>query len=475
MEKLYKSDHAEVFDRALSFIIEENPHVGLYVTVNMCQLIANKQADFLFGEDLKFKSPSDNEASEEAMNAIVSRSRLPIELRTGEISGICTGGTVLKVRYSPGDNGEERGAYIESMPAYYYFPRLDSVNARRVEAAAMAYEYEREGGDGTTIKCLYKETHERGKITTETYSMSGSAVGDVIEGPDVTNTGYDGLLLFYIPNNRFGGEFWGLSDFKPIEKLQDELNYAVSQLGLSMNKYSDPLLVTPTGTMKTIQEIEQQRPKFPFHPLEFSTRILRGAWAMVNPNKRVFPVNAKVIEGDPASLGNLPRYEQPAADFNARLAQIERLQKLIMQISETNSGALGLEDTGIPESGRALRMRMMGPLAKIKRKMQFWHYVLEEAMYAARVLEYRNGMGPEPEKPAIIWPDGLPEDEREQVEIAVMMKDGGLASLKTAVAKAQQLEGESLDSEIDAIEEDKQKAREQTAADTNNFFPPEDE
>jgi hypothetical protein len=474
MEKLYKTDHAEIFSRAQSFIIEENPHVGLYITVNMCQLIANKQADFLFGEDLRFVSPSGNKSSEDAMNAIISRSRLPIELRTGEISGICTGGTVLKVRYSPGTNGEERGAYIESMPIYYYFPQLDPVNARQVEAAAMAYEYELENEGGETIKRLYKEIHERGQITTETYGMSGNSVGDIIEGPAVTSTGYDGLLLFYIPNNRFGGEFWGLSDFKPIERLQDELNYAVSQLGLSMNKYSDPLLVTPTGTMKTLREIEQQKPKLPLHPLEFSSRILRGAWAKVNPNRRVFPVNAKVVEGDPSSLGNLPRYEQPAADFSARLAQIERLQKLIMQISETNSSALGLEDTGIPESGRALRMRMMGPLAKIKRKMQFWHYALVEAMYAARVLEYQNGITPEPERPSIIWPDGLPEDEREQVEMAVMMKNGGLISLRSAIAKAQQLEGESLDSEIEAIEEDRQKTREQMTANTSGFFPPED-
>jgi hypothetical protein len=205
--------------------------------------------------------------------------------------------------------------------------------------------------------------------------------------------------------------------------------------------------------------------------LEFSARVLRSAWARVNPNKRVFPVNAKVVEGDPSLLGNLPRYEQPAADFRARLDQIALLQKLILQVAETNSSALGLEDTGLPESGRALRMRMTGPLAKIKRKMQFWHNVLIEAMYAARVLEYQNGIGPEPEKPSIIWPDGLPEDEREQVEISVMMKNSGLSSLKTAVAKAQQLEGTALNNELEAIEEDRQKAQEQITADADNFFP----
>ena len=63
----------------------------------------------------------------------------------------------------------------------------------------------------------------------------------------------------------------------------------------------------------------------------------------------------------------------------------------------------------------------------------------------------------------------MPEDEREQVEIAVLMKNGGLASLKTAVAKAQQLEGEFLDHELEEIE--KEKAQEQFTANTDDFFP----
>jgi hypothetical protein len=118
-------------------------------------------------------------------------------------------------------------------------------------------------------------------------------------------------------------------------------------------------------------------------------------------------------------------------------------------------------------------MRMAGPMAKVKRKMQFWHHTLIEAMYAARVLEYRNGIGPEPERPSITWPDGLPEDEHEQVEIATMLKSGGLSSLRTAVAKAQQIEGEALDTELEAIEEDRQKEQEQFAVNTEGFFPNE--
>jgi hypothetical protein len=472
MEKLYKSDHAEIFERAAAFVITTNPHLGLYISVNMCSLIANKQADFLFGEDLQFKSPSGNTESEDAMLAIIDRSRMAIELRTGEINSACMGGTVLKVRYSTGENGEERGAYIESMPVSYFFPQLDAKNARHIEAAAMAYVSEEKDEQGTTVKYLYKEIHQPGSVTSEVWRMNGGKIVEQVGDSVTESTGYDGLLLFYVPNNRFGGDFWGMSDFKAIEGLQNEINFAISQLGLSMNKYSEPLMVVPTGSMKPLKEIEQQT-RMPFHPLEYTTRILRAAWSKLNPNTKVFPVDGKVIEGDAADLQYLPRYEQPNADFASRLSQIDRLQRLIMAVSETNASALGLEETNLPESGRALRIRMSGPMAKIKRKMQFWHPVLVEAMYAALVLEHNNGMGPEPEKPGIVWPDGLPEDEREQVEIATMMKSGGLASQRTAVAKAQQIEGDALDVELEEIEGEIEKQREATMIDSSEFFPDE--
>lgn len=497
--KIYETDHEEVFERAKLFLKEvANPAKTIYIPVNICSLISNKQADFLFEEDIVVKSqlPKDEGGAEvnDAIQGIFERSMLMPDLHSGEVTDSAQGGVALKVRYSPGEDGEEQGAYIECMPPGYFFPDVDPRNVKRYTSAKMAFVQEEENEDGTIKRTLHREIHWPGNIATDAWVLEDDGrVGDQTGETEYIETGYDGILLFYIPNQRLTGQFWGRSDYKPLEAMQDELNLAVSMLGMVLNKYSEPLMAVPEGSLEDGTEVILKSVGIGTDPLlerlgpvDYAFRKLAAIAAHAKRDENVLRVDTTVFEAQNGSeeiLKYLPRFIEWSADLASRIRQInDILLKLIMLVGETNGIAIGLEQTGTPESGYALRIRMSTPLAKIKRKMQYWDPALKNAFHAALTLEVKNGMHSfEPERPTIIWPDGLPEDEAGQLDMTIRKKSAGLISFESAVAEANKgLEGEALDSEIEAIRTDREEARQaSTVADpfdrlSSSFTPEED-
>ena len=168
----------------------------------------------------------------------------------------------------------------------------------------------------------------------------------------------------------------------------------------------------------------------------------------------------------PELLGTLPRYVEWSADLASRLEQIKQIIDAMMMVSETNPTALGLQTTASVESGWALSIKMSGFHAKIRRRQQNWHKALAEAMFAALSMEHGFMGGPLPELPDIIWPSGLPRNESEDVDRAVKMYSGGVASLETAIRKAQpDLSDEGVQDEIKRIKQELDEARQRNQED----------
>lgn len=168
----------------------------------------------------------------------------------------------------------------------------------------------------------------------------------------------------------------------------------------------------------------------------------------------------QVFEGTADQLGNLPRYVEWNADLASRISEISELYKAIMMVTETSPSLFGIEEGGLPESGRAMKFRFFRTLSMINRKSQFWDPAICSAVHAALCLENVHNKGVEPEYPSLKWADGLPMDEQEKVGIAAQKKSAGLASKKRLVGEANEIQGEELEEEVKAIEEEDKAAEE---------------
>lgn len=466
-ERMFDGLHEEVFGRARAFLAGENPAEAKYLAVNICQRISKLSADMLFSEDLVFKSASDDAearaAAESSMLAIANRSRLQPEAHASAMSGSAKGDSFVQVRFDDSPAREEdRGSYIEFVPADYVFVQLDPQNLKKVDKIAVAYIVEEEIADVAGVKTekrtMMRTIHTWRHIRAEQWDMN--ATPPALLGRNDADTGYDGLLIWHVPNTRKDNDFWGLSDYSSFDDLQDELNNSVSRLGRVLDKYSDPMMAVPHGALS-----DDPLNETPLHRSEHS--LYTDPVFIPNGGRVPLPFapsnrygmsagGSKVFEGDAESLQSIPRYIEWNADLSSRLAQIDKILDLIMLVSETSPAAFGLDEGGSPESGRALRYRTRSTLAMTRRKMQYWHPVLVEAMYAALTLEYQNMSGrPKPERPNIDWPDGQPDDQRELIDNAAVLRQNSLSSQRTAVGVALQIEGKELDAEMAEIERER--------------------
>jgi hypothetical protein len=114
---------------------------------------------------------------------------------------------------------------------------------------------------------------------------------------------------------------------------------------------------------------------------------------------------------------------------------------------------LGGEDKGGSQvSGRALRMKMISPLAKVKRLSM---YLDSDVKKLIRLLSELGGDGIvnlADEKMTITWQDGLPNDALEEAEI-IEKRTGGAVTMsqKRALMQYDQMSEEEAEEELRII------------------------
>jgi hypothetical protein len=459
---LYRSQHQAVYARrAEAFLVREDPDESLYSNINFCKLLSNKTGDNLFGEDSPLRSPSGNQAVNDAIEAISERSRLSIEEWKGAVVGSYCGEAILRCRFVV-----DEGCYIETVLPSCYFVEFDPADRQRVVAKCIAYVIEQDNDD----EILYKEIYKKGIWKKEAWKLNGGQAAIPISDTGWLETGYpDGFLVWHVPNQQVNS-YWGIDDYEDIIKLQDSLNNAMSRLERVLDKYSSPILVEPSNEyIDDPMDTSRRLTSF----LELSPRAWETLNRAMGQAQRMSAM--KLYTGDSAELGSLPRYVEWSADLTSRLAQIRQIIESMMMVTETNPTVLGLETTSGVESGWALSIKMAGFKAKVRQRQQNWHYALQEAMYAALTIENKQMGGPAPEKPDIIWSSGLPMNETEEIDNAIKMKNAGIASLETVIRKAQpNLTDAAVEEEIKRINEEKEEASSRFAQSAVGAFDDDD-
>jgi len=421
--KMFRGEHRELFhDEIVRRLSTSQLEYVNYIICNFCKLVSLTSADYLFGEPHIYRVKSGNKNSQERLTQIVRDNKLhALNYRIG-LGCSYRGDAFYKVRF------ENNFPIIEPVKADIVFPEFDEDNTFKPVRVKIAWIKVKDG-----VPYLRLEIHEKGQIRNEMYRIRRGKVAEQVPlervyenpPPEVQETQVDDFLVVHAPNWCGDEEFWGYSDYYDIETLIDELNNRYSQVADILDKHADPKLAVPQSVFDTLVDEKGEADK--------KDLGLIG-----------IPDDAKV----------LPQYLTWDAQLEHCFKEIEYILKALMLFTETSPDLFGLEGKG-PESGRALRFRLMRTLAKVRRKAIFFDPVLKKVLYLAQALDGAFGKGPGPEEVEIEWKDGLPVDQKEQAEIENIRTGGRpTTSLISAIKRLDDVDDETAKAEIERMNEE---------------------
>ena len=403
-----------------------------YITCNFAGLVSKVIADILFGEEIQIIT----ENNQEWLEDLYFTNQIQTLNYESSMSNSAKGDALYKIRI---ENGEIK---IDDINPAIYFPHLDPSNPRKkptVEELAWTEEVSKD-------KYLLREIHSPGFVTTmcnEVDEKGNIGLNVSIEDYnklantnyiDSVETGIKQNLLVHVPNFRYSGHYWGVSDYQDIEGLMFAVNNRMTKTDNILDKHSDPILAVPEGV------------------LDENGQVKKEAFGMIEMKNKD---------------GVKPEYIVWNANLDSAFKEVDKLVEFMFMFSETSPDVLGM-GKGQAESGRALKMRLIRTLAKRNRKQLYYDQALREVFYICQLLSKAKGytvngskVKDEPTVPFLKWPDGVINDVVEDTDVEVTKVAAGLISKKRSIMK---LEGVEEDEAVAIIEEISQEKKSNVAA-----------
>lgn len=421
-ERLFFGQHFQAFKIKISDERYSKEYEQLrYITANFAGLISKTIADLLFIEPPKIKL---EDGDQEWVDELISQNQLRIKNYESALSNSYFGDALFKLRIgkrNPADT--ETTIIIEEVTPKIYFPDLNPFNVKEQPSKmVLAWTF----NQGAT-KYLRKEIHTPGQIENQIWEMKGDELISQIANPEsiipglksIEDTKIKRMLLIHIPNWRAGNRHFGISDYFDLDSLFYSINNRLTKVDNILDKHSDPILALPDGVLDENGKVRKSQLGLFIRP-EDATK-----------------------EQDPA-------YVTWEANLEWAIAEVDKLIEVLMMMSETAPALMGLDKGGVVESGRALKYKILRTLAKAQRKQLYYREGLIEVIYTAQLLGKAwdikfNGKGLTGDaiKPEIVWADGLPADQTEQVDIETKRIDAGLTTPTDAIMRLDDIDEDS--------------------------------
>lgn len=432
-EKLFLGDHMAAFNYKI-----DNPEYNKayqklrYVMINFAGLMSKVVADMLFSEPVIVKAGE--KGDQEFIDALVYENNLHTQFYESALSNSYLGDALLKIRVGKRmDSDKKPTVIIEENTPKVYFPTLDQNNVR-------AYPKQHEFAWVIKIQgkeYVRKEIHEIGKIYNELWVLKDDkTIGDKVDIKTVLgiepieDTKIDRSLVIHVPNWKTGGRFWGISDYYDLDSLFYAINNRLTKIDNVLDKHTDPILAVPEGV------------------LDEDGKVKREALNM--------------IEISPEAGKEKPEYIVWNANLEAAFKQIDRLVDSFYMISEISPDVLGMGKGGAVESGRALKLKILRTIAKAARKKLYYDRAIKEAIYVAQLVAKAwnlevdgKKLTKDPVKPELVWNDGLPIDDSEQIDDEVKRIDAGLSSTKDSLMRIDGLDEKQAEAKAKEIADEK--------------------
>ena len=431
--RLFLGNHFTAFNIRIDDASYNRAHARLrYVMVNFAGLISKICADMLFSEPITVKMP---EGDQEWVDALWRENNLDVQVYESALSNSYNGDGVFKIRAGkrrPYDT--DSTVIIEDITPSIYFPKVNGFNVREdPEVKELAWTFKK--GDDTFLR---KEIHTTGLITNQVFKMEGDKIKEeeplsILGMPDLMTsvpTGINECLIIHIPNWKTGNRFFGISDYYDLDSIFYAINNRMSKNDNILDKHSDPILMVPTGILDEKGQVQKSK---------------LGV--------------IELVQGEDKK----PEYIVWDASLENAFRQIEKLVEFLYLIGEVSPDLVGM-GKGTSDSGRALKFKLMRTLAKVARKKLYYDNAIKQVIYIAQIFAKAHGLKVdglilkgEPEKPEIVWQDGLPVDELEQADLETKKIDAGIQTKKAAIMGIDQIDEKAAEKKLKEIEKEKPK------------------
>lgn len=219
-------------------------------------------------------------------------------------------------------------------------------------------------------------------------STSGTQIIQLLESR-IIKTGLTQCAVCNLKSFTTSNSVYGYDDYMPLDSLLSEIMVRVGQISRILDKHADPNITGPISMLSINKETGE-------YFLE------TGKFYATSPGEEQ------------------PRYMTWDGQLSSAFKQLEFLINQLYVLSEMGSSLLGYSETGTAVSGTAMRFKMASPLSRVRRianslsvpvrKLFSSLTITAEAEDVELPIPYRNI--------SIFWSDGLPDDPRENVEVA---------------------------------------------------------
>lgn len=428
-DQLFEGNHFDAFSQKIQSEHFNKQHAQLkYLASNFAGLISKVAADLLFSEQIKVTA--NDSGTQDFLEGLLFQNKLHTQNYESALGNSRHGDAVFKLRIgklNPGD--DKKTVIIEDITPTIYFPKLFAGNVRAEPAQKeLAWVVNISGKE-----YLRKEIHTPGKIANSLFLLEKGVVKQEVS---ISLLGEEGLteeqdtkisksLIVHVPNWRDGSRYFGYDDYADLTALFYALNNRMTKNENILDKHSDPILALPEGVLDEKGEVKKE------------------AFTMFE-----IPSGGT---GTPAK----PEYIVWNASLDNAFKQVDQIIQMLYMFSETSPDAFGMGD-GKVDSGRALKLRLMRTIAKVARKRLYYDAALKEVLHTAQLLAQAWDVGvydqkkddytvkiKNPEIPEIEWQDGLPLDNREQVEEEEIRLRSGNTSVKDSIMRLDDVDEET--------------------------------
>lgn len=400
--QLFSTDPTPTYPE-LQRLVKREDYSYYLIALGFPKRLSTLWADLVLGEPPRFTAPAPGE--QEILDTLVASTNLLSEAYKAVIDMSRYGHAVLKLRH------DGIRPIVEVIPPSLWYPILNPKNQAEIVAHVIAYT----DPNKTT---LYAEIHEAGRIT-----YLEAALKDGIIRPPVSQrfelTPVNEPLILFVPNLPTSDNPLGRDDYQDIDPLLQEINLRLSQISRILDMHADPHLAGPMSAM------------------EFDEAT--GQYIFRTSGSRYFPLQP----GDPE-----PKYITWDGQLSAAYEELDRLMELLYLVSETSPAAFGQLKAGLAESGSALKRLLLAPLRKAQRIASHLNPVLRKALILASQLDASVRGTPVLSDVHIEFQDGLPNDEREDVEVVTKLYQAKLISAESALRRLFNLDGPALEKEL---------------------------
>lgn len=221
-----------------------------------------------------------------------------------------------------------------------------------------------------------------GHYTHKVFSMNNGGCQIVAEDfSEEIPTGLDRCAVFNLRSFATSNSVYGYDDYMNVDSILSEIMVRVGQISRILDKHADPNITGPVSMLS-------------LNPQTGEYFLETGKFFAVSPGEEH------------------PEYMTWDGQLTSAFKQLEILINQLYILSEMGAALCGGQDGSSQAiSGTAMRFKMVNPLAKVRRIANSLSVPVRKLFSSlSGSVPYRNI--------SVFWADGLPDDPRENIEIA---------------------------------------------------------